>query len=292
MIRLPEHVLTIGQEIRDLNFQCKTYFVGGLIRDLIISPNFIPIDIDILVDGDVFSVAKGYADKTGGELTIHRKFLTATVLKKDGHSVDFVQARRETYEKPGALPTVSPGDLSSDCLRRDFTINTLLIEITLDTLTGSPKIINLQQGLEDLENKIIRVLHDKSFLDDPTRIFRAFRYRERVKGSFEIFTGQCVQLAISSGALNTISRTRIFNEFVRIADEVECVKIIEELHKANVFEYIFPLDLQGFKSNLVTKNSHFDLFRAFFLSSNQDEVIRFFKAASCSKKFISSMTVI
>src|SRR5512137_2240263 len=152
------------------------YLVGGFVRDLLLgSP---ATDFDLVVEGDAISLARMLAAQYGGKVTSHLRFGTAQwfLSGSDHHVLDFISTRSETYKHPAALPTVKPGTLTDDLLRRDFTINTLALR--LDAKHWGELRDDLG-GLEDLKHGLVRVLHPLSFQDDPTRLFRAVRYEKR-----------------------------------------------------------------------------------------------------------------
>ncbi len=166
------------------------YLVGGAVRDLLLGGA--PFDLDLVVEGD----AAAFASSLGGELKVHDRFGTSTVTL-DGFSYDIARARRETYAHPGALPDVAPAPLAEDLERRDFTVNTLALALAGDRageLTWVPT------ALEDLDARRLRVLHDRSFIDDPTRLFRLVRYATRLGFEIEPHTRGLADRAIAGGA--------------------------------------------------------------------------------------------
>ena len=152
----------------------QLYLVGGAVRDMLLGRG--TLDIDLVVEGNAISLAETLAGQLGGKVTAHSRFGTAT-LKRDNKSIDFVTARSEVYQKPGALPQVQPGSITDDLARRDFSINAMAVALHPER---SGELIDLYGGIEDLKNKSIRVLHEKSFTDDATRIWRAVRYEQRL----------------------------------------------------------------------------------------------------------------
>ena len=150
------------------------YLVGGAVRDLLLGGS--AVDLDVAVEGDAVAVAEEVARRLGGTVRAHDRFGTATVQAGDV-TVDLASTRSETYERPGALPEVAPAGLDEDLGRRDFTINAMAVG-----LTGSKagELRDPHGGAADLEAGIVRVLHDASFVDDPTRLLRAVRYEARL----------------------------------------------------------------------------------------------------------------
>jgi tRNA nucleotidyltransferase (CCA-adding enzyme) len=190
------------------------YLVGGTVRDLLLGePGF---DVDLAVEGDGQAFARALAAELGGRLKPHDAFGTAVVEYGDGERVDVVTARGECYEAPAALPTVEPSTIEDDLLRRDFTINAMAAALT-GPETGS--LIDPFEGRRDLEAKTIRVLHDRSFVDDPTRIFRALRYASRYGFELEQHTAALAHEAIEAGLVGRLSPARLRDELVLLLDE-------------------------------------------------------------------------
>lgn len=156
--------------------QLPLYLIGGFVRDLIL--HIQPIDFDLVVEGNAIALAKDLAAKYGGRVTAHVRFGTAQWFHPDSndHALDFISTRSETYKHPGALPTVKPGLLQDDLARRDFSINTLALRLDGEHWG---ELHDEKDGLNDLKDGLVRVLHPYSFLDDPTRLFRAVRYEQR-----------------------------------------------------------------------------------------------------------------
>lgn len=152
----------------------RLYLVGGVVRDLLLGrPS---IDLDLVIEGDATRLARRMAQGKGGELVTHPQFGTAT-LKQGPVRIDLVSARSERYERPGALPTVKPGTIQDDLFRRDFTINAMAVRVDADRFG---EMFDPYGGKNDLDLKLIRVLHEGSFRDDPTRMWRAIRYEQRL----------------------------------------------------------------------------------------------------------------
>jgi len=149
--------------------------------------------------------------------------------------VDFITARKEEYPFPGALPQVSQSHIIDDILRRDFSINTLAIKINENHFG---RLIDLCFGLRDIHIKRIRTLHCKSFMDDPTRIFRAVRYEQRYH--FHINQTTLKEIQNNKKYLSNISSHRIKQEFDKIFLELECVKMMERLEELMILKEIHP----------------------------------------------------
>jgi tRNA nucleotidyltransferase (CCA-adding enzyme) len=195
------------------------YLVGGAVRDVLLGGT--PVDLDLVVEGD----AERFATSLGGETREYDRFGTATVVL-DGFTYDIARSRRETYAHPGALPDVEPAPLSEDLRRRDFTVNAMAIALAGDRageLTAVPK------ALEDLEARRLRVLHDASFIDDPTRLFRLVRYSSRLGFEIEPHTRALAEVPIAAGALGTVSGPRIGAELRLLAGEPDPVRALSAL---------------------------------------------------------------
>ncbi len=182
------------------------YLVGGPVRDLLLGRPL--LDIDIAVEGDAGAFACELATP-GADIAAHPEFNSATLSCFDGSRIDIAGARRETYEHPGALPTVSPADITEDLRRRDFTVNAMAL-----ALSGSHRwgLIDPHRGYEHLRAGVLAVLHARSFIDDPTRIVRAARFAARMCLRAEPSTQCWLREAIAGGALSTVSSERLLTE--------------------------------------------------------------------------------
>jgi len=180
------------------------YLVGGAVRDLLLGRG--RADIDLVVEGD----ATALAQRLGAEVVSHERFATAKV-QLDGHELDIASARSESYPHPGALPVVKPAaTIEEDLRRRDFTINAMAIP-----LLGEPHLIDPCDGQTDVASKRLRVLHPRSFEDDPTRAIRAARYAARFGFELEPETAALLRKA----DLETVSADRREAELLRLAGE-------------------------------------------------------------------------
>ncbi|HET9163577.1 MAG TPA: hypothetical protein VFN89_09080 [Solirubrobacterales bacterium] len=195
--------------MRDLAGGKPVYLVGGAVRDLLIGRG--RADIDLVIEGDATALAK----RLGGEVVEHERFATAKA-RLGGHEVDIAAARAETYPHPGALPEVAPtAGIAADLARRDFTINAMAIPLRRD-----PELIDPHRGLEDLEAGLLRILHPRSFEDDPTRALRAARYMARFRFELEPDTAEL----LSQADLDTVSTDRREAELLRLAGETEAAR--------------------------------------------------------------------
>jgi tRNA nucleotidyltransferase (CCA-adding enzyme) len=211
----------------------RVYLVGGVVRDLLLGyPNF---DLDLLVEGDAMKLAQQVAETSQAKLLAHHRFGTAK-LKYENFTLDLATARREIYARPGALPTVTPGTLKDDLIRRDFSINAMAISLTANDYG---ELVDPYQGKSDLEHCLIRILHPGSFSDDATRILRAVRYEQRLCFELETQTAQLLKRDIPM--LDTISGDRIRHELELIFKEKQPEFAIRRLAELGVLLRISPL---------------------------------------------------
>jgi tRNA nucleotidyltransferase (CCA-adding enzyme) len=191
------------------------WLVGGAVRDLMLGGT--SVDLDVAIEGDAREVARELAARLSGEAREHERFGTATVRAGD-LVVDLASTRRETYAQPGALPDVEEAPLDEDLARRDFTINAMAVSL------NEPRIGELRDphgGRGDLEAGVIRILHPKSFVDDPTRLLRAIRYESRFGFRMDDETERLAREAIAAGAPSTVSGARIRDELLDMLGETE-----------------------------------------------------------------------
>jgi tRNA nucleotidyltransferase (CCA-adding enzyme) len=208
------------------------YLVGGTVRDILLGePGF---DVDLAVEGDGVRYAEALARELGGRVRSHDAFGTAVVEYGDGQRVDVVTARRERYEAPAALPVVEPGSIDDDLARRDFTINAMAA-----ALPGG-RLLDPFHGRDDLEARTIRVLHDGSFVDDPTRIFRAVRYASRYGFSLDEQTEKLARDA--SHLVEQLSGARLRDELLLLLDEPPAAVSIRALGALGVDSHLAPDD--------------------------------------------------
>ena len=205
------------------------YLVGGYVRDSTLGRE--PVDIDIVVEGDGVKVARKLNAKLKGKLTSHTEFGTATI-SIDSHRVDLASARTEKYPSPAHLPHVYPSTIVEDLNRRDFTINAIAMSISKENFG---EIFDPFEGLNDIKKKLIRILHRNSFIDDPTRIFRALRYKNRFGFKMEEDTERLMREAIKDGMVSRLSGQRILNELNLIFEEDTFQHTVEDLAHYGVF---------------------------------------------------------
>lgn len=210
----------------------RLFLVGGAVRDLLVGSA--GLDIDLAVEGDAIKLAKALVLKIPGSLVVHGHFGTAT-LQLGRFRLDFAATRSETYSRPGALPAVSPGTLEADLARRDFTLNAMALDL------GPARwgeLVDLYGGWQDLKNRLIRVLHPRSFVDDATRIMRAVRYEQRLGFNLEPYTARLLRR--DRKKLNTISGDRLRREIELIFREEYPEKVLSRAAGLGVLQQVHP----------------------------------------------------
>ena len=223
--RLPKDLRDILDQISALAAKegLRVYLVGGLVRDLILGRDI--FDLDIVVESDAIAFAQKFAAGANGEFGRHHVFGTAWV-KTAGHKLDFATARKEIYSHPGALPKVSPSRLSDDLFRRDFTINAMAVSINQDDYG---RLLDMNAGRSDLKTGSLRVLHDKSFIDDPTRIMRAVRFQTRFGFKLQERSAFLLKSALKQNALSWVNPHRLRDELILMLQEPDppvCMKAL------------------------------------------------------------------
>lgn len=231
------------------------YVVGGAVRDLVLGR---PLnDFDLTVEGDAIALARALANQHGGGVTAHLKFGTAKwflpkELKPDTgthDTLDLISARSETYKHPAALPTVKFGTIEDDLRRRDFTINAVAMR-----LDGAhfAEVRDDLDGMKDLQNGIVRVLHPRSFIDDPTRMYRAIRYAGRY--DFKIAEDTLALIPEARTGVEKLSPQRIRHELDLILDEPNAVSMLKQLDELDLLSVIHPALGNFGQSNLAAIN--------------------------------------
>ena len=223
----------IGKDANSLGY--SAFIVGGVVRDLILGVrNF---DLDIVVEGDAIKLGRILSREFSGTLVTHKRFGTCTVVTKKALKIDLATARKEVYERPGALPTVEFSSIKDDLARRDFTINAMAVSLNRESFG---RLIDLVGGERDLAEGRIKVLHDKSFIDDPTRIFRCIRFESRPGFSIEARTLRLAKAAIKKGMPAKVSAQRIRNELILILKEEGRLKACERMASLGMLRFIHP----------------------------------------------------
>ncbi len=200
----------VGAVARDHGF--AVYLVGGFVRDLLLGRE--TRDLDLVVDGDGLGFAAALAGELGGQVRTYPAFLTAVVTEPSGLQLDIATSRSERYPSPAALPEVQPAGLGQDLFRRDFTVNTMAVRLPPG---ARPELVDPFGGRQDLEERTLRVLHDRSFLDDPTRVLRGIRFEVRLGFRFSPETLALARAAHFEG----LSGSRLREELILLLDEPE-----------------------------------------------------------------------
>jgi len=229
------------------------YIVGGSVRDLVLSRRL--NDFDLTVEGDAIRLARALSSKYGGLVTAHTKFGTAKWflpenLKTDHDTLDLISARSETYKHPAALPTVKLDSLIDDLRRRDFTINALAVRLDGSHFGELRDDLN---GMDDLQKGMVRVLHPRSFIDDPTRMYRAVRYEGRY--GFKIAEDTLALIPEARPFVEKLSAQRIRHELDLILEEPNAVSMLKRLDELDLLSVIHPALAKFNQSSLVTVKS-------------------------------------
>jgi tRNA nucleotidyltransferase (CCA-adding enzyme) len=235
----------------------NAYLVGGALRDLLLKrPN---LDLDLVVEGDALPLARQLAKGRDGKLVTHPRFGTAT-FKQGAFSLDMVTARSEFYAEPGALPTVKPGNIQEDLYRRDFSMNAMAAVIN-PVRFGD--LVDPYGGKSDLDRHLVRVLHQRSFKDDPTRVWRAIRYEQRLGFRLEFDTLSL--LRHDAAMMDRISGDRLRHEMERILEETYPEKVFYRADRLGVLSHLHPaLEGNGWLGE------HFDMARQMCSSTKID----------------------
>lgn len=247
----------------------SAYIVGGSVRDLLRGEE--NLDIDIVIEGDGIAFAREMGRRLGAKVRAHERFGTAQVFA-DVLKVDVATARTEYYESPAALPKVETSSIKKDLYRRDFTINTLAIKLNTKDFG---LLIDFFGGQRDLREKTIRALHNLSFIEDPTRAFRAIRFAERFGFKLSKHTENLIKSALRMNLFDRLSGSRLFDELLMTFDETEPVRAIKRLSEYRLLKVIhqnlaFDEDLE---SRLQAAHDTLSWFNLLFLEEKADKGI-------------------
>ncbi|MDH3998598.1 MAG: CBS domain-containing protein, partial [Desulfuromonadales bacterium] len=235
--RLPGRIQRALTELGNVadEMALPVFVVGGFVRDLLL--NVENLDLDIVVEGDGIAFAEEFAKRHNCRVRCHHKFGTAVVIYPDGFKLDVASARMEYYLRPGALPDVEHSSVKMDLYRRDFTINTLAISLNHDVFG---ELLDYYGGQRDIDEKAVRVLHNLSFVEDPTRVFRAVRFEQRLGFEVGRQTEHLLRSAVRLGLLDKISGDRIYNELYLILNERDPLPAVSRLTRLGVLEFLHP----------------------------------------------------
>lgn len=281
--RFPERIqkllIEFGKVGDELGF--SVYAVGGFVRDLLMRiENF---DVDIVVEGDGILLAEEFERRVPCRIRSHKKFGTAIILFPDGLKIDVATARLEVYDSPASLPIVEKSSIKMDLYRRDFTINTLAIQLNSKSFG---ELIDFFGGTKDLKERVIRVLHNLSFVEDPTRIFRAIRFEQRLGFQIGKHTQNLMRNAVKMGFMNRLSGGRLLSEMILILQEKNPFSAIKRMKDFNLFPVLHPeLKLTEEMESLFDQVNHvvswFDLL---YLEERYDRWLIYFYAFTDSLK--------
>jgi tRNA nucleotidyltransferase (CCA-adding enzyme) len=237
MRRLPPRIVRLLRQLGRMadEERRKLFLVGGVARDLLLGrANW---DLDLTVEGDGISFARLVTNRYGAAQALFERFSTARLVLPDGLKIDIASMRRESYSAPAALPNVASASLEEDLFRRDFTINAMAIQLNL---AHWGKLLDPFGGRQDLKKKVLRVLHDESFVDDPTRIFRAIRFAERFGFRIEPKTGRLLARAASANLVDRLSGPRLANELFALMNERHPDAAMRHLRRLRLFRFLHP----------------------------------------------------
>ncbi|MFV0439481.1 MAG: CBS domain-containing protein [Desulfopila sp.] len=230
MIQLLQKIGEVGDE---LHF--NIFAVGGFVRDLLLKKR--NLDLDIVVEGDGIVLARRLAERLDGRYRTHERFSTAMVLMPSGFKIDIATARLEYYEYPAALPTVELSSIKLDLYRRDFTINAMAIQLNPHHFGTLIDFFNCQN---DLKQKEIKVLHNLSFVEDPSRIFRAIRFEKRMNFTMASHTARLIRNAVKMQLFGKGADSRFFSEIQQIFMEENPIPAIQRLTDFDLFRFLWP----------------------------------------------------
>ena len=224
-------LMDIGEIAEEMSY--NTYLVGGFVRDLLLSRK--NEDIDIVVEGDGILFARKYAKKAQARIHAHEKFGTAVVIFSDGFKIDVATARTEHYASPAAMPTVEKSSIKLDLYRRDFTINTLVIHLNGDRF-GT--LIDFFGAYQDIKEKVVRVLHNLSLVEDPSRVFRAIRFEQRFGFHIGKLTDHLIKNAVKMNFVKQLGGRRVFTELRLILQEDDPLPAIRRMHEYGILKML------------------------------------------------------
>ncbi|HHP7233206.1 MAG TPA: CBS domain-containing protein [Desulfobacterales bacterium] len=235
--RLSDHILAkltaIGKVADEMGY--PVYVVGGFVRDLFLYRS--NEDIDVVVEGDGIAFAREFARQEYARVHTHEKFGTAVIIFPDEFKIDVASARMEYYRFPAALPVIEMSSIKLDLFRRDFTVNTLAIQL-------NPKkfgtLIDFFAAQKDIKEKTIRVLHNLSFVEDPTRVFRAIRFEQRFGFSIGKLTAGLIENAVRMDFFKRLSGKRVFTELRQILEEENPTPAVIRLHELSLLKVVHP----------------------------------------------------
>ena len=241
----PADLIQIFRQLGDLadELSLNIFLVGGVVRDLMLRrPN---LDIDIVVEGDGIALARAYSARYAGRCHCHEPFRTAVILTAEGYKLDIASTRMEYYDAPAMLPKVETSSLKVDLYRRDFTINTLVVSLNRKNYG---EMLDYFGAGRDLKERTIRVLHNLSLVEDPTRIFRAIRFEQKFSFAIGRQTLHLINNAIKVGFVRRVSGFRILHELKLISAEADPLPIFARIGEFKLWHEVFPELKSQFKN--------------------------------------------
>ena len=235
---VPEPVRTLVATITRLAARHggRAFLVGGVVRDLVVGRAVEPSDLDVVVEGDAPALAQALAEELRAPVVVHGRFLTASVDVPNLGVVDVITSRSERYDVRGALPRVMPAGIRQDLRRRDLTVNAMAIELG----TGSFELVDPFGGRVDIARRRLRILHPLSFVEDPTRIFRAARYAARLGFRLDRWTASAERRALDLVPYPALSGPRLLGEIERTLAEPDPGAVLKSLGQAGAFRLLDP----------------------------------------------------
>jgi tRNA nucleotidyltransferase (CCA-adding enzyme) len=235
--RLPREVVDLLKQAGETaeRLGMSAYVVGGFVRDLIMRID--NLDVDVVIEGDGIEFAEAFARENLCRVRPHHKFGTAVLVFPDGFKVDVATARVEYYLEPAALPTVEYSSIKQDLYRRDFTINTLAVRLNPGAFG---ELLDFYGAQRDIKERVIRVLHSLSFVEDPSRILRAVRFERRFGFLIGRHTMNLIRNAVRLDLIGRLPKPRLFGELELILDEEDPVGIFRRLAGINVGPSLHP----------------------------------------------------
>lgn len=235
--RLPKYLIEVSRTIGEVAQQLDmtAYLVGGFVRDLILRRE--NLDLDIVIEGDAIELARVAAEKLNARMSPHAEFKTAVMVLPDETKIDFATARLEYYEHPAALPVVEASSIKLDLYRRDFTINTLVICVNPERYG---EMVDFFGAYKDIKDKQIRVLHNLSFIEDPTRVLRALRFELRFDFEIGKHTYKLLKSAVRTEFLKKVDGHRMFSELKLILQEEDPLSILKRMRDVGAMEAFHP----------------------------------------------------
>ncbi len=247
-----QSALLVAQERNE-----RVFIVGGVVRDALMGRGVLDQDLDIVVEGEGIRFAHRLAELLRCSVRVHEPFLTAKLIapfalpagSHEAHvdEVDIATAREEVYERPGALPTVRQATIDRDLWRRDFSANAIALPLDRFQLIRvepgaahriAQEVVDPCGGVADITNRTLRILHPRSFVDDPTRLFRAVRYIVRLSFHFDMGTLAGFLEAVKSGVLSSLSPRRVWNEVLVALDESTPSEVLQEFLQRGLFSHL------------------------------------------------------